>query len=111
MKLAQGYTQIIGQISAPPVVQKLNESDPTGATGVTNFLSTVVNLFFVLSSIVVVFMVIWAAYDYIISFGEKDAIGRARQKMTWAIIGLVLLSLSFVIFRILEYITDIKFIL
>lgn len=111
MKLAQGYRQIIGEISPPPVVQKLNENDPSGATGVTNFLSTVINLFFVLSSVVFAFMVIWAAYDYIISFGEKDAIARARQKMTWAIVGLVLLSLSFVIFKILEYITDIKFIL
>jgi hypothetical protein len=55
-------------------------------------------------------MIFWAAFDYITSYGEKDGIAKAKQKLTWAIFGIILLSLSFVIFRILEFVTGITFI-
>lgn len=111
MKLAANFTDTLGKVTPPEVVNKLNQGDLTGETGINNFLSTIINLFFMLAAIAVVFMVVWGAYDFIISFGEKDAIGKARQKITWAIIGLIVLSLSFVIFRVLEQITGIKFLL
>ncbi len=111
MKLASNFTDTLGKVTPPEVVNKLNQGDLTGETGINNFLSTIINLFFMLAAIAVVFMVVWGAYDFIISFGEKDAISKARQKITWAIIGLIVLSLSFVIFKVLEQITGIKFLL
>lgn len=110
MKLAANFNDVIGRVSAPPVVENLNQGDATGVTGVNTFLTTMVSLFFLLASIAVVFMVVWGAYDFIISFGEKDNITKARQKITWAILGFIILSLAFVIFRILEQVTGVKFI-
>lgn len=111
MKLAGNFTDVIGRVTPPEVVNNLNRNDLTGETGVNSFLSTGVSLFFMLASIVFVFMVVWGAYDYIISFGEKDNINKAKQKITWAIVGLIILSLSFVIFRVLERVTGIQFII
>jgi heme/copper-type cytochrome/quinol oxidase subunit 2 len=109
MKLAGTFNDVIGRISAPPVVENLNQGDATGVTGINNFLTTMVSLFFLLASIALVFMVVWGAYDYIISFGEKENISKARQKITWAIVGFIILSLSFAIFKVLEQITGVKF--
>lgn len=110
MKLAQTVGDL-GKITPPDVVNKMNANDPTGATGLNTLLSTVVSLFFVFAGLVFVIMVVWGAVDFIISFGEKDAIGKARQKITWAIIGVIILSLVFVLLRIIERLTGLSFII
>lgn len=109
MKLAQTVGDL-GKITPPDVVNKMNAGDVTGATGVNTLISTVINLFFVFAGLVFVVMVVWGAVDFIISFGEKDAIGKARQKITWAIIGIIILSLIFVLLRIVERLTGLTFI-
>jgi hypothetical protein len=45
----------------------------------------------------------------ILSGGDKEAIAKARSKITWAIVGVALLALSYLIFALLEYITGFKF--
>lgn len=111
MRIAGNFGDVIGTVKPPEVVNQLNKGDLNGETGVNALLSTGVSLFFMLATIAFVFMFIWGAYDFIISFGEKDSIGKARQKITWAVIGLIILSLSFVMFRVLERITGIKFLI
>lgn len=42
-------------------------------------------------------MFVWGAVDWILSGGDKEKIASARKRITTAIIGLVLLSLTFVV--------------
>lgn len=109
-KLAQNFANTLGTISPPPAIGQLNQGDPSGEVGLNAYLSTLAGLFFTFSAVVCAFMIFWAAFDYITSYGEKDGIAKAKQKLTWAIFGIILLSLSFVIFRILEFVTGITFI-
>ncbi len=37
----------------------------------------------------------WGVFDYLFAGGNKESIAKARKKMTWAIVGFVLFSVSF----------------
>lgn len=96
---------IIGKVTPPKAVSGLGG----GEAGINNLLGKVVQLIFVVATVGFVFMVLISAVQLILSGGDKEALGKARGRLTWAIIGIVLLSLSFVIFRVLENITGFKF--
>lgn len=106
MKIAQlNYDQIFGKIQPPEPVRSLGS---TGEQGLNTFFSRLVELFFVFGAIAFVFWFLWGAVDFIISGGDKEKVGKARAKITWAIIGLFLLGFSFVIFRVIETITGVN---
>lgn len=64
---------------------------------VETILLNVISLFFAVGGIGVVIYFIWGTVDWILSGGDKEKVANARKKMTHALIGLALLSLSFVI--------------
>lgn len=67
---------------------------------VQTILINVIGIFFTVGGLGVVIYFVWGAVDWILSGGDKEKIGNARKKMTHAIIGLVLLSLSYVVINI-----------
>lgn len=107
MKIAGNFNSIIGEIAQPSQLNPIHGNDPTGATGINNLLSNTIQLFYMVSSIVFVVMILWAAYDFIVSHGEKESINKARSKITWAVIGMVFLGISFVLFRVIQEITGV----
>lgn len=90
--------QVFGKVEPPAQIDKL--TNPGGGAGISFFLNTVIELIFVFATVAVVFMVIIGAVQLIMSGGDKEAIAGARKRITWALIGLALLGLSFVILRI-----------
>lgn len=74
-------------------------STPNAEGIVQTILLNVIGLFFAVGGIGVIIYFIWGAVDWVLSGGDKEKIAGARKKMTNAIIGLVLLSLSFAIIR------------
>ncbi len=44
----------------------------------------------------------WGVFEYIFAAGNKDAIGKARKRMTWAIVGFVLFVFSFAASQLAE---------
>lgn len=68
---------------------------------VENIVVNAVSILFAVGGIGVVVYFVWGAVDWIFSGGDKEKVTNARKKMTHAIIGLVLLSLSFVIINII----------
>jgi hypothetical protein len=73
----------------------------TGAAGLGKFLSAAIQLIFMLAGIALVFMILWGAWDWIVSGGEKDKVAAARNKITNAIIGMIILAVSFAIIGVL----------
>lgn len=73
-------------------------------------LQNVINAALVLSAVVAVFLIAWAGFQYITSSGDKEKVDHARKRLTFAIIGLVFIFLSFLIVHFIAEFTgvDIK---
>lgn len=103
--LAQTVEDTFGQISPPPQISSLGN----GAGAINNLLDNTLGLFFAAGGMAFILMFVWGAVQIILSQGDKEAIAKARSKITWAIIGIFLLSLSYVIFELLQAITGFQF--
>lgn len=71
---------------------------PTG--GLTNlqvFISNTLLLFITIGCFLIVIYIVWAGIQWITSGGDKAKLTAARSKLTWAIIGLVVIFSSFFI--------------
>lgn len=108
MKLAQSIKDTFGTISPPPQLDRVPRGDQ-GAAGISFLLDNIIGIFFSAGAIAFVLMFVWGAIQMILSGGDKEAIAKARSKITWAIIGVVLMALSFLIFALLQYITGFTF--
>lgn len=64
-------------------------------------LTNAITIVFLLAGIFVVFFLLWGGIDWIMSGGDKEKVASARKKITSALIGLVLVSLTFVIANLL----------
>jgi hypothetical protein len=58
-------------------------------------LKNTISLFFIIGGLATLIYFVWGAVDWIMSGGDKEKVSGARKKMTNAVIGLVLLSLSY----------------
>lgn len=96
---------VFGQIIPPPPVSAIG----SGAAGISQFLSRIIELIYIVAGIIFVFMVILSAIQWIISGGDKEAVSKARARLTYAIIGIVLLALAFVFIKLIGQITGFEF--
>lgn len=106
--LADGPGDIIGKIGVPSQF-KAGPLQQGGEAGVNFLIDNIIGIFFSAGTIAFVLMFVWGAVQMILSGGDKEAIAKARAKITWAIIGVTLMALSYLIFALLEYITGFKF--
>jgi len=75
----------------------------SGGTGFfAALLPSLVRLAFVIGSVVFLFMFIMGAIQWITSGGDKTGLEGARGKITNALIGIILLLVSFAIIRLIE---------
>lgn len=94
-----GVDQIFGTISPPPQLKDFTSRG--GAGGISFFLSNLVALIFAIGGIVFVLMLLWGALGWIISGGQKEGLETAQKRITHALVGIVLLSVSFALLEIL----------
>jgi len=99
MKLADSLQDAFGTVAPPPQLKTL--TDQSGAGGINIFLGKAITLLYEVAAVIVVFMVIFSAFQMITSGGEKEAVSKARNRLTYAIVGIVLLAFSFLILRVL----------
>lgn len=84
-------------INPPPGIPKPG-SDMTG-----KILSNGITIFLVAGVIVSVLFIIWGGINWITSNGDKQKLASARARITWAIIGLVIMLISFLIINMIGY--------
>ncbi len=58
------------------------------------FITAVVNLVFIVGALAVLVMIVWGAVQWIFSGGEKEAVGKARDRILNALIGLAVLAVA-----------------
>jgi len=64
-------------------------------------ISAAVTFLFSAAGIITFLYLLWGGFEWITSSGEKEAVKQAREKITSAIIGLVIVLLSFAIIKVI----------
>ncbi len=101
--------KVFGKIQVPGVIGGLIKNNPTGTGAINQFLTNFIALLFSIAGIVLVFMFIWAAFEWITSGGDKEKIASAQKRILHAIIGILLFAVAFVIIRVLGIFTGFTF--
>lgn len=96
-------TNVFAEIT-PRVTIKLEPPPGTGInpdiSQVPDIFSSLVTLVFVIAALLVLIMLIWGAFQWITSAGDKEKVGAARGRIINALIGLALIALAFLIVRL-----------
>ena len=98
----------LGKIIPPPVLEPFT-GNKTGTQGFSLFLSNLIELIYALAGIVLVFMLVWGAWEWLVSGGDKEKIAAARSRIIHAIIGLMLFAIAFAVIGALGTFTGFKF--
>lgn len=79
------------QIPLPQGVASLN------GIGTQSFITLGINVLIVAAIILSLFFLVWGGIDIIMANGEKEKVVKARLKLTYAVAGLLVVFLSFLI--------------
>ena len=109
MLLAQDIKDKFGTIKPPKELEPFVTKDSTGAGGLSLFFSNLVALIYVIAAIVLIFMILWGAFDWITSGGEKEKVEAARNKIIHAIIGIIIFAVAFAVIQALGTFTGFTF--
>ena len=73
---------------------------PSGGTNILQItLQSGLTFVFAIAGVVAMFFIIWGGISWITSGGEKEKIEEARKKIVYALIGLVIIFMSYLIVK------------
>ncbi|MDD5147404.1 MAG: hypothetical protein PHV63_02545 [Candidatus Daviesbacteria bacterium] len=76
--------------------EKINISPPPyGYKSLGGFVTNLITIAFSVAILTVLVMLIWGAFEWIVSGGDKEAVGKARNRILNALIGLAVLAIAF----------------
>jgi len=87
-----------GLIDSSNPIEKLN-TGTAGETTLTGLVLTVINYFLGFLGLIAVIMVIYGGVSYVTSAGNDEAVGKAKKIIMYALIGLIIILLSFVVVK------------
>lgn len=70
-------------------------------------IRNLVNAALVFAGVIALFLIIYAGYKFISSKGDPQAVDAAKKTLTYAIIGLVIIFLSFFIVQVIATVTGV----
>ncbi len=65
----------------------------------SSFVSVLVNITIYIMLFLTFFYLVWGAYQYILAGGKKEDLAKARSRITWALVGLMVIFLAYFITR------------
>jgi len=94
---------ILGEVEAPAGIENYNVKVAAegGRIGVFVFISNILRLFFIIAGLIVFANFIIAAYTYITTAGETKANTEVRERITFSVIGLVIMIAAFMVAAII----------
>lgn len=104
-----GASSVFGKIEPPKELLPFTSADPTGAGGISQFFSNFVGLFYSVAILVLILMLVWGAFDWLTSGGDKEKIAAARGKLINAVIGIILFAIAFAAIQVLGQFTGFTF--
>ncbi len=107
--LAIDIQKDLGTIKPPaelvPFIQK--GGDEAGA--ISLFLSNLITLVYSIAGIILIVMLVWGAFEWITSGGDKEKLSSAQKRIMTAIIGIVIMALAFAIIAVVGTLTGFTF--
>lgn len=94
-----------GQTSSIPNPSGFNPQ----LTGVASVISAFLNIALYIGAFLAFYWLIWAAFQYIIASGKKEDLAKARERIRWALIGLVVIFAAYFIAKYASEIFPIQF--
>ena len=88
---------IFGQVTPPPGMD-VGGSDPVA--GVAKIIGFGINLFIVIAGIFMLVYLLWGAFDWIVSSGEKEKLSKAQNKITNALVGMIIVFVVLIVFNV-----------
>ena len=67
-----------------------------------SFITPLLNIVFYAALFLAFFWLAWGAFAYILAQGKKEDLAKARSRITWALIGLVIILLAFSIAKFIS---------
>lgn len=71
-------------------------------------ISEALKYIYPLAGIILFFMLLWAGFEYLTAAGDEEKIKGAQQKITWSVIGFIVLFAAFWVMRILQTVFGFK---
>lgn len=62
-----------------------------------SFLSPLLNIAFFLVVFMAFYWLVWGAWQYIVSGGNKESLAKARARIRWALVGLLVVFMAYFI--------------
>mgnify|MGYP001567243384 FL=1 len=90
-KLALSLPQF-GSIDNPPGLVFSGSSGNLGSV-----LSSLFEIAFFIAAFLAFFWLVWGAFQYIYAGGNKENLAKARSRITWAIVGLLLVAVAYIV--------------
>lgn len=98
-----GVLTVLSPFFTPTIAlaQNITISEPSsGFRSIGQAISNLLTISFVIALIIVLAMLIWGAFEWITSGGDKEAVGKARTRIINALIGFAVLAIAFALFRL-----------
>ncbi len=93
---------ILAQLKNPVLPPQLGELNPeAGAPALGKIISSLVGLLFILAFLMSLFYLLTGGLAWITSEGDKANLEKARNKITHAIVGLVIVAAAYAIFKLI----------
>lgn len=68
-----------------------------GFGDLASLLTPILNIAFYVAAFATFYFLVWGAFQYMLAQGKKEDLAKARGRITWAIIGLMVVFLSYFI--------------
>jgi len=79
-----------------PGGQTIDNPSPN-ITDLGGFLSGLLNITFYIATFLAFYFLIWGAFQYILAGGKKEELAKARARISWALIGLIIVFAAYLI--------------
>lgn len=68
-----------------------------GFVDLASFISPLLNIVFYIAVFLAFYFLVWGAFQYILASGHKEELAKARARITWALVGLLIVFLAYFI--------------
>ncbi len=87
---------MLGDLLKDTGVPKFNGSNANlGA-----IISGLLNIVFYFAAFMAFYWLVWGSFQYILASGNKESLAKARERIKWALIGLVVVFAAFLIAKL-----------
>jgi hypothetical protein len=84
---------------------------PACITDLSKLSNVLLPLVYIGAALMLLGLFIYAAFLYIQSSGDPTAVKEAQQTMSYAVLGIIVIIVAYVLVRLIAYIVDIPFLL